>query len=74
MKLNEQTTIPIWAMAVSLPTIIGAILWLSSVANLGQATAKTVDRLEMAVYKIQEDVAFIRGQMEKTNKQSKEDE
>jgi hypothetical protein len=31
MKLDDKTTIPLWSILVSVPTIMGAIFWISAV-------------------------------------------
>jgi phosphoenolpyruvate-protein kinase (PTS system EI component) len=31
MKLDDKTTIPLWSILVSVPTVMGAIFWISAV-------------------------------------------
>lgn len=63
--LDKKTKIPLWAVIVAIPTVVGFVFWLSTVANLGIATAKTVDKLEETLYKIRDDVAYLKALAER---------
>jgi len=44
-RLNDKTTIPLWSILVSVPTIIGAIFWISAVYyDVAQAKIE-IDRI-----------------------------
>lgn len=68
LDLDKRTKIPLWAVLVAVPTIVGFVFWLSTVANLGMATAKTVDKLEESIFKIRDDVAYLKAKAERDEK------
>lgn len=71
MKLDDKTTIPLWAVFSSIPFIVGFIFWISFLAFQSDATAAKVDRLEQMftiMYEIQKDVAVIKQQLTKEQK------
>ena len=46
MNINEQTTIPLWAMLASIPALIGAIMWLSFIAYTSNSAAASVTEIK----------------------------
>lgn len=45
-NLDNKTTIPIFALAASVPTFFGFVLWLSSIAFTANSAEKKVAELE----------------------------
>jgi len=56
MTINDKTTIPIFVVLGSLPFLIGAIFWLSSV----DAKATSADKKTDMLFEIKEDLAEIK--------------
>lgn len=46
MKINENTTIPLWAMIASVPAIVGGIMWLSFIAYTSNSSASQITEIK----------------------------
>lgn len=63
MKLDERTTISIYAVLASLPFIIGAIFWLSSVdakATKAAESSELIQDIHIKIIKIEKDVEYLK--------------
>ena len=52
-KLNEQTTIPLWSIIVAVPSIVGAIFWISFVAYKTNTNAEVIQELRVTQAEMQ---------------------
>ena len=52
-KLNEQTTIPLWSIIVAVPTVVGAIFWISFVAYKTNTNAENILDLKLTQAEMQ---------------------
>lgn len=52
-KLNEQTTIPLWSILVAVPSIVGAIFWISFVAYKTNTNAEVIQDLKVTQAEMQ---------------------
>lgn len=63
MKLDERTTISLWAALASLPFIIGALMWLTSVdakATKAAESAELIQEIHVKIIKIEKDVEYLK--------------
>lgn len=63
MKLDDRTTISIYAVLASLPFIIGAIFWLSSVdakATKAAESSELIQDIHIKIIKIEKDVEYLK--------------
>ncbi len=68
MNINDKTTIPLFAALLSLPVIIGGILWLTSVdakATKAAESADLISEIHIKVIKIEKDVEFLKEKRKK---------
>lgn len=66
MKLDDKTTISLWAVIASLPFIIGAIMWLSSVdakATKAAESSELIQDVHVKVIKIEKDIEYIKEKL-----------
>lgn len=52
-KLNEQTTIPLWSIIVAVPSIVGAIFWISFVAYKTNTNTEVIQDLRVTQAEMQ---------------------
>jgi len=52
-RLNEQTTIPLWSILVAVPSIVGAIFWISFVAYKTNTNAEVIQDLRVTQNEMQ---------------------
>lgn len=63
MKIDDKTTIPLFACLVSIPILVGAILWLSSVdakATKAAESAELIGEIHLKVVKMEKDIEYIK--------------
>lgn len=63
MKIDDKTTIPLFAFVLSLPCLVGAIFWLTSVdAKATKAAESTEVILEIRdrIIKVEKDVEYLK--------------
>jgi hypothetical protein len=63
MKLDDKTTIPLWAVIASLPFIVGAIMWLASVdakATKAAESSELIQDIHIKIIKIEKDVEYLK--------------
>lgn len=63
MKLDERTTISLWAALASLPFIVGAIFWLTSVdakATKAAESSELIQEIHVKIIKIEKDVEYLK--------------
>lgn len=66
MKLDDKTTIPLYAALISLPCLVGAVLWLSSVdakATKAAQTSEVIQDVHIKVIKIEKDIEYIKEKL-----------
>ncbi len=66
MKLNDKTTIPLYAVLASLPFLIGAIFWLSSVdakATKAAESSQLIQDTHTKVIKMEKDIEYIKEKL-----------
>jgi hypothetical protein len=44
--MDERTTIPIWAIAASIPAFVGGVMWLSFIAYTSNSAAASVTEIK----------------------------
>ena len=63
LRLDEKTTIPIYAALTALPFLIGAILWLASVdakATKAAESSEIIHDIHIKIIKIEKDVEYLK--------------
>jgi hypothetical protein len=72
MNMTARTTVPLWAVLASVPTFIGAIMWISFIAYNTNANADSIKELQITkdkhlelLIQIKEDVASIKAKIER---------
>ena len=63
MKLDDKTSIPLYAALATLPFMFGAILWLTSVdakATKAAESAEVIIEVRDRVIKIEKDIEYIK--------------
>lgn len=63
MKINESTNIPLFAVIASLPFMVGAIFWLSSVDAKATKAAKSTEIIlenRDRIIKVEKDVEYLK--------------
>jgi len=66
MNLNDKTTISLWAVIASLPFIIGAIMWLTSVdakATKAAESSVLIQDTHTKVIKMEKDIEYIKEKL-----------
>ena len=66
MKLDDKTTISLYAVLASLPFIVGAIMWLTSVDAKATKAAESSDLIQdthTKVIKMEKDIEYIKEKL-----------
>lgn len=53
MKINEQTTVPLWSIIALIPTMAGAVFWISFVAYKTNTNAENIADLRVTQVEMQ---------------------
>lgn len=68
MDLNEKTKIPLFAVLVSLPFVVGFIFWLSTVASDASAAKSETSSIRELVLDIRERIVRIETRLNNKEK------
>lgn len=63
MRLDDKTTVSLWAVVASLPFLVGAIFWLSSVdakATKAAESSELIQDIHIKIIKIEKDVEYLK--------------
>lgn len=69
LVLNEKTTVPLVGVFVALPTLVGAIVWLTSVDSKASASQQQLEELRPIVAQINERTIRIEEQLKRFARQ-----
>lgn len=57
-NFDERTTVPMWWIAVAVPTFVGGIAWLSSIAYTSTTSAAQILEMKAEAKEINKDVGL----------------
>jgi len=56
MHLNQNTTIPLWAIIASIPVLVGGIMWISFIAYASQSAAYEITEIKADYKEVSKEV------------------
>ena len=69
MKLDEKTTLPLWAMIGSIPMVVGLVSWITFVAYTSQTTASQLSEFKIEQKEKQKEFQVDLKSIDSTNRE-----